>query len=110
NRSKNLSPKPYKESSMYDFIKERLRVMTASEFDELTIYYASQNQSNTSEAAFLYGRALQHYQNNNFAESLETIKMIDTDAETKVLVELLKAQNLNRIDPTQGYDFIKQLL
>ncbi|MCX7545531.1 M48 family metalloprotease [Marinicella gelatinilytica] len=110
NRSKNFAPKVYKESSMYDFVKERLRVLTANEFDGLEAYYNNQSESKVNSAAFLYGRALHQYQHNKFAASLNTIEKINTDAETMVVVKLLKAQNLSRMDGKQGQTFIKQLL
>lgn len=110
NRSKNFPAKPYKESSMYDFVKERLRVLTAGEFDELNAYYASNQESEQLSAAFLYGRALYQYRNNNFKQSLATLEKIDTDAETAVLLKILKAQNLSRIDAKQGKAYIDGLL
>ncbi|KAA3641529.1 MAG: hypothetical protein DWP95_06585 [Proteobacteria bacterium] len=110
NRSKNFAPKVYQESTMYGFVKERLRVLTASEFDGLNAYYDIERQSNDSPAAFLYGRALYQYHKNAYKQSLATIEKINTDAETKVLVEILKAQNLSRIDSKQANDYIKQLL
>jgi predicted Zn-dependent protease len=110
NRSKNFAPKVYRESSMYNFVKERLRVLTASEFDGLNAYYAKDNQPKEKMAAFLYGRALYQYRNNDFKESLTTLDQIETDAETMVLVKILKAQNLNRIDTTKGQVYIDQLI
>lgn len=109
NRSKNFVVKPYVESPMYDFVKERLRVMTADEFDGLDDYYRSPKDESAS-AAFLYGRALQQYYKNDFKASLKTLQAIETDAETVVLVEILQAYNLNRIDKEQGQASINKLL
>jgi len=57
NRIKNFAPKDYRESSMYDFVKERIRVLTANEFDGLNAFYNQDNQPQQKAAAFLYGRA-----------------------------------------------------
>ena len=110
NRSKNFAAKAYEESSMYDFVKERIRVLTASEFDGLSAYYANNSRAENNAAAFLYGRALYQYHSNEFKQSLATLEDIDTDAETRVLVKILKAHNLSRIDSEQGNKYIEQLL
>lgn len=110
NRSKNFAPKAFRESSMYGFVKERLRVLTASEFDGLDAFYSAKNQPETGDAAFLYGRALYQYQKNDFKQSLATLEKIKTDAETAVLIKILKAWNLNRIDPKEGQQSIDQLV
>lgn len=110
NRSKNLTPKTIKESSMYAFVKERLRVLTAGEFDGLKAYYADAKDGSNASAAYLYGRALHQYRNNDYKASLATIEKIKTDSETDVLVKILKAQNISRVDTEQGKKYLDQLI
>jgi len=53
---------------------------------------------------------LYQYRNNDFKQSLATLESIETDAETGVLIKILKAQNLNRIDSQKGQAYIDQLV
>ncbi len=41
---------------------------------------------------------------------MQTLETINTDAETVVLVKILKAQNLNRLDADKGQEYIDQLV
>ncbi len=111
NRLKAFEEKPYKESTMYAFVKERLRVLTADEFVNLSEYYQGiLKTKTTNQPAHWYGLALHQYQENQFKQALQSIRKIEADASVKHLVDLLEVEVLAKIDHQQAKQKIDELL
>jgi predicted Zn-dependent protease len=111
NRLKALAPGEYHESYMYDFVKERLRVLTADEFIDLNEYYQGKLNSDPAKPdALLYGRALHEYQQNKFQQALDTIALIEPVGGTKHLIDLLEIEVWAQLDATVAQRKIDALL
>jgi len=111
NRLQNFSPAPVRESHMYAYVKERLRVLTADEFTDLNAYYqGALSQETGSVNALLYGRALHEFTSNKFRQALDTLALIEPQGGTRHVVDLLEIQVWSQLDPVVTKDKIDALL
>ena len=111
NRLKAFDKKDYQESQMYDFVKERLRVLTADEFINLSEYYegAIKDQQGNLQAQ-LYGQALHHYLNNEYEQALNVLSGMQPHPSVKSLVSLLEVEVLAQFKPSVAKQKIDELL
>jgi len=111
NRLKGFPVKEYTESDMYDFVKERLRVLTADEFTDLKEYYLGRIKSKKSDLkSAYYGLALHYYNENQFSQALETLAQIEPTVSTKYVVDILRVEILAQVDKQQAKKEIDELL
>ncbi len=111
NRLKAFPEKPYKESEMYDFVKERIRVMTADEFTDLGSYYSERLRSGGDKlSAHLYGYAMHQFNENQFQSALKTLERIEPKPSVQHLIDLLEVQTWAQLDPTVAKSKIDHLL
>lgn len=111
NRLKAFTTTEVKESQLYDFVKERVRVLTADEFIDLKEYYqgALANDQGNHQAE-LYGKALLAYTNNEFQQAWDILVNIEADASVGFVVESLKAEVLAKLDHNEAKTYIDQMI
>ncbi|WP_154224548.1 M48 family metalloprotease [Marinicella rhabdoformis] len=107
NRIKNYEVKETKESELYPFIKERIRVLTAEEFDHLNEYYRDTKVVNS---ALMYGKALQQLKMNQFDQALATISIIKAPKEAQHLIDALHAEVLSEQNPEVTLEVVQNLI
>jgi len=94
NRAGETNPEDIKESELYPFIKERIRIFTKNiEIDNVS-YYRKLFHDTTKDKitqAQIYGYALALYHANENKAALKTIQSIKTTDFTQLLVAILKA-------------------
>lgn len=111
NRLKSFPAKDYQESEMYEYVKERIRVLTADEFLDLSEHFEGMLASDgKNNQAILYGLALHQYKENKYEMALETLSKIQPHASVKHLVDLLRVEVLVEIDKKQAKQEIDRLL
>ncbi|TDR22779.1 M48 family metalloprotease [Marinicella litoralis] len=111
NRLKAFPKKDYVESVIYNYVKERIRVMTIDEFTDLEAYYlGALSTDDTHKQANLYGYALHQFRQNQFNAALKTIAKINPEPSVKHLVDLLEVQILAKVDAEAAKSKIDQLL
>jgi predicted Zn-dependent protease len=112
NRIKAFPEKSYSESDMYAFVKERVRVLTADEFTDLSEFYrgAIQTDGGQQSQAKLYGLALHQFKENDFEKALATLDKADPAPSVKHLVDLLRAEVLAKTSPEQAKQVIDGML
>ncbi|MCX7554955.1 M48 family metalloprotease [Marinicella sp. S1101] len=111
NRIKAFTPKPVSESELYDYVKERVRVLTADEFTDLSAYYRgtlSSNAGNTN--ALLYGQALVYYRNNQFEQAWNVLQRITPEASVKYVIDMLKIEVMARMNKVEAERLIDAAL
>jgi len=101
NRAEKIHVDNIHESPLYDFAKERLRVLTARKPTDGLSYY--QQLPTIRTPAQQYGHAFALLQNNRPDQALQVLKRIPVQAETRLLVESLKAEALGHINPRKAY-------
>lgn len=111
-RIKAFKPKPTNESVLYNFIKERVRVLTADEFDDILSFYqgalskATTDQKNTLN----YGYALALFRDGQYQKAQKQLHLVQKSPQTDHLLKLLEAQILSQLDQDRAYTFIKKML
>jgi predicted Zn-dependent protease len=111
NRLKAFTPKPVNESELYDYVKERVRVLTADEFTDLNAHYKgalSTDQGNRD--ALLYGQALLKQKDNDFVSAWQILQSIDPSPGVKYVVDSLRMEVMARLDVKQAELLINQVL
>lgn len=107
NRIKNYEMKENKESVLYPFIKERVRVLTAEEFDKLNEFYQMQEEMSPG---LMYGKALQQLKMNQFQKALDTISKIKAPLQAQHLVDALKAEVVAEKSPELTIEVAQELI
>lgn len=111
NRIKAFRPKETKESVLYDFVKERVRVFTADEFTNLNEYYSGKiTAGQGNKQALEYGQALVLFQNNQFQQAWQKLQSIDPVAEVEFIIELFKIEIMAQMNKEQAKSMIKSAL
>jgi len=111
NRLKAFKVKTVKESELYDYVKERVRVLTANEFIDLNAYYKGGLSSEEGNRdALLYGQALLQYKNNEFTKAWQTLGRIDANASVRYVVDSLKVEVMAQLDINKAKPLIDQVL
>ncbi len=101
NRAEKIQIHTVQESPLYDFAKERLRVLTARKPTEGLSYYQQLPPARTP--AQQYGYAFALLQNNQPEQALAILEKIPVQAETRLLVESLKAEALGHVNPDKAF-------
>lgn len=111
NRLKAFPPNEVNESAMYDFVKQRLRVLTVDEFTDLAAYYqgALATDSNKRQA-YLYGQALMHYVDNDYDKAWQVLQRSEPPAAVRFLIDLLKIEVMYQLDRERSLQMIEQAL
>jgi beta-barrel assembly-enhancing protease len=74
--SASLKQGPIEESIDYNFIRERLRVMTADKLNELQSYYKTQLRQHPKQSELYYGAAMTEQRLENDTKSLQLLQQI----------------------------------
>jgi predicted Zn-dependent protease len=96
NRAQKIQSGEINESPLYDFVKERLRVLTARNPMQGLNYY--QGLTAPLSPAQNYGFAYALLQNNQPEEALRRLKNIPSQPETALAIDSLKAEALSYLD------------
>ncbi|MGJ8662656.1 MAG: M48 family metalloprotease, partial [Marinicella sp.] len=111
NRLKAFTAKAVNESAMYDYVKQRVKVLTADEFIDLDAYFTGAlSDPDNNRGALLYGKALMHFQNNDFKQSWQVLQTIEADPSTQMLIDLLQVQVMNQMDRSQTKGLIDDVM
>lgn len=108
NRIKNLEVASVSESALYPYIKERIRVFTASNNTDLSQYYEKARDETQNLAALRYGLALQHVKNNQFAKAQKVAETIEAPKEVMPLVAALQTKIAVKLKPEDTLRLVKQ--
>lgn len=111
-RIKGFEPKPTNESLLYDFIKERVRVLTADEFDDVLSFYqgALKKMPTKHKDALNYGYALALFYDGQHEKAQKQLRFIKKTPQNNHLIDVLEAQTLSRTNQSKAYAFIKKML
>ncbi len=112
NRAHASKGKEFKESELYDFVKERLRVLTKNiEIDNVSYYrklFAEKKGSEISPSQ-KYGYALSlHYSHEN-KKALKIVKTIKRTNQTQLVINLLQANITAEINRSKGKQLFEKL-
>lgn len=110
NRIKNYPTKESRESVLYPFIKERVRVLTATEFDHLSEYYQGNAKQDKLEPAIYYGQALQLFKMNQHKQALASLDQINAPLAAQHLVDMLRTEILSAQKPADTLAMSEGLL
>ncbi len=111
NRLKAFTVREVNESELYDYVKERVRVLTVDEFTDLTAYYqGALSNSEGNRDALNYGQALLQFTNNDFQSAWQTLQRIEASASVKYVVDSLKVEVMARLDKDKTKLLVDQLL
>ncbi len=105
NRAHASEGKEYKESELYDFVKERLRVLTKNiEIDNASYYRKLYDEKKESEItpAQQYGFALSLYYSHENKKALKIVKKIKRTNQTQLVINLLQANITAEINRRDG--------
>ncbi|WP_395374506.1 M48 family metalloprotease [Marinicella sp. W31] len=109
-RIKSLSKTEYYESSLYDFVKERLRVLTSEE-SGLEHYYRQRLTENQLQSdAIRYGYALALTRANKPQKALQELSRIEPTAETAHVLNHARVSALARVDSQLALQELDKLL
>lgn len=112
NRAHASAGKEIKESELYDFVKERLRVLTKTiEIDNTSYYRKLYAEKKTSEItpAQQYGYALSlHYAHEN-KKALKIIQKIKRSNQTQLVINLLQANITAELNRKKGKQMFEEL-
>lgn len=111
NRLNAFTPQPVFESDIYDYVKQRVRVLTVDEFTDLNAYFMGAiNQAEQPKGAMMYGMALLKYLDNDYQASWQWLQKIQPSAEAKHLVDLLKVEVMAQMDQARARAMVDDLL
>lgn len=111
NRLTAFSSKPVYESVIYDYVKQRIKVLTADEFTDLDAYFKEGiRKGGQQQDAMLYGLALLEFQNNDFEAAWQTLQRITPASSAKHLVDLLKVEVMAQVDRDKAKAMIDDVL
>lgn len=111
NRIKAFKPKTVEESKLYDFVKERVRVLTANEFSNLSEYYRGKLSTDEgNQEALKYGQALLLYKNNQYQQAWQLLQNIQAPIEVSFIIELLKIELMVQLDTEKAQSMIENAL
>ncbi len=96
NRAEKIHADAIDESPLYAFTKERLRVLTARKPTDSLLYY--QQLVERMSPAQQYGYAFSLLQNNQPDQALTIVEKIPEQAQTRLVIDSLKAEILSRIN------------
>ena len=112
NRAQAYIDKDYKETEMYEFVKERLRVLTKDiEIDNSSYYrklFKEKKKSEITPAQF-YGYALSLHYSHESKKALEIAQGIKNSNETQLIVKLLKANIISEINRQESKELFQNL-
>ena len=111
NRLKAFTVKSVNESELYDYVKERVRVLTADEFTDLNAHYVGALATDKSNRdALFYGQALLKFTNNEFASAWQILQNIEPSPSVSYVVDSLRVEVMSRIDRDQAKVLIGHVL
>ncbi|WP_223787518.1 M48 family metalloprotease [Marinicella meishanensis] len=111
NRLNAFTPRPVYESEIYDYVKQRVRVLTVDEYTDLEAYFTGAlKQGQSDPNALMYGLALLHYLDNDFAQAWAWLQEIQATPKAKHLVDLLKVEVMAQMDRTRAKALIDDVL
>ncbi len=112
NRAKVKKSDKFKESELYPFVKERIRVYTKNlEMDNVSYYkklFQDKLKSEISNAE-IYGYSLSLHLERNSKKALETINTIQVTDQTSLLISILTANIWAEIDWQKGQKQFEKL-
>ena len=112
NRAHASAGKEYKESELYDFVKERLRVLTKDIGIDNASYYRklfSEKKKSDITPSQYYGYALSLYYSHENSEALKIVEGIKSSYETQLMINLLKANIISELNRNQGKKIFQEL-
>jgi predicted Zn-dependent protease len=112
NRAKVKNTDKFTESLLYDFIKERVRVLTNITDMDNTNYYSKLFQDNKKTEitdAQRYGYALTLYYSHENKKALEILKQIKFNNKSSLIISVLKANISSEIDINKGKELFEKL-
>ncbi len=109
NRINHLTVESINESALYPFIKERIRVFTASNNDDLSQYYEKARSQKHDLAALRYGLALQYAKNNQYAKAKQVADAIQAPKEVMPLIAALQTELAVKLAPEDTVELVKQV-
>ncbi len=111
NRLKAFVPGEVRESDIYDYVKERVRVLTADEFLDLDAHFKGALRTEGDKRdALLYGQALHYLLDNKYQQAWQTADQIRPSAGAKHLVDLLKVEIMAKTDQARTGQMIDEVL
>ena len=112
NRAQASQGKEFKESELYNFVKERLRVLTKNiEIDNASYYrklYAEKKESEITPAQ-QYGFALSLYYSHENNKALKIVKKIKRTNQTQLVINLLQANITSELNQSEGKKLFENL-
>lgn len=111
NRIKAFNVKAVNESEMYDYVKERVRILTADEFTDLNAHYSGALSSGEGNRdALLYGQALLKFKDNEFKSAWQILQRIKPSPSVNFVVDSLRLEVMARMDKDQVEVMMDQIL
>jgi predicted Zn-dependent protease len=111
NRLNAFTPRPVHESDIYDYVKQRVRVLTVDEFTDLNAFFLGAiNQAEEPNPAMMYGMALLKLLDNDYQAAWQWLQKIQPSAAAKHLVDLLKVEVMAHMDRDRARVMIDELL
>ncbi|VAW43865.1 Exported zinc metalloprotease YfgC precursor [hydrothermal vent metagenome] len=111
NRLKAFDIEEVSESELYDYVKERVRVLTADEFTDLNAHYTGALSSDKGNRdALFYGQALLRFKDNDFVSAWQILKRINPSPSVSYVVDSLRVEVMARLDSNQAKILIEQIL
>ncbi len=111
NRLKAFAEKEYSESVMYEYVKQRVKVLTVDKFTNLSEYYQGELATDSANKnALLYGQALWYFKNNELPKAWQVLEQIEPEASVKYLVDLLMVEVMARMDQVKSKPMIDDIL
>ncbi len=111
NRLKAFAPSEVKESDIYAYVKQRVRVLTVDEFLDLDAYFKGElANADAHRDALLYGQALHYLLNNDFQQAWQVINQAKPSAGAKHLVDLLQVEIMAKLDKERAGQMIDEVL
>lgn len=112
NRAQKMNSSSYKESALYPYVKERIRVLTKDlKLDNITYYKKLFNDKLPEDitGAETYGYALSLYYAGQFRRALNLLNTIEITDEIALMINVLKANIISGINLKQGREAFSKL-
>lgn len=113
NRAQSDTPIEYKESELYPFVKERIRLFSKNSNIDQAAYYRKRYQDSSMTKitnAEMYGYALASYLAHEFDTAMDIIAKVKKTNRTSLIISILEANILSEINWQQSQKKFSQLL
>ncbi len=113
NRAHTDTPIEFKESELYPFVKERIRIFARNSNIDQTVYYRKRYDDKSMTKitnAELYGYALASYMSHDIDTAMEMLLKVKKTNRTSLIISILETKILSEIDWQKSQIKFSQLL